>query len=142
MKTWTAHLHPTKPPVLLKEGFAWGGLVFGPFWLLARRGWIAGGITLAAAVAIGVLAEPAVSGSLLVLVNWCVGLFGNDLLRWNLGLRGYTEAHVVAARDADSAFLRLLTARPDLADLFLPDLLAPPAAWWRGLFPFLGRRAA
>jgi hypothetical protein len=48
------------------------------------------------------------------------GLFGNDLWRWSLERRGYTLAHVVAAADSDSALLRLLQRRPDLAEALAP----------------------
>jgi hypothetical protein len=120
MKTWTAHLHARKAPVLLKEGFAWGGYIFGPAWLAARGGWIPAALAIAAYVLIAVFAKDQATLLLLLLANWCIGLFGLDLLRWSLQLRGFTLAHVIAARDADSAFIRLMSARPDLADLYLP----------------------
>ena len=50
---------------------------------------------------------------------------GAFMRRWALEARGYTLAHVVAAPDADAAFARLLTARPDLADDEIPALRAP-----------------
>ncbi len=124
MKTWTAHLHETKPPVLLKEGFSWAGALFGPLWLLARRAWIPAALAVALYAAVAVLSGEKLTMVAWLLGNWCLGLFGHDLLRWNLRLRGFTLAHVVAARNADGAFMRLLSARPDLADLFVPDLLA------------------
>ena len=120
MKTWTAHLHETKSPVLLKEGFAWGAYLFGPLWLLARRAWIPAALAVAIYVAVAALSGEKLTVISWLLGNWCLGLFGHDLLRWSLRLRGFTLAHVVAARDADSAFLRLLSARPDLTDLFTP----------------------
>lgn len=120
MKTWTAHLHDAKPPVLLKEGFSWGAFVFGPLWLAAHGAWIPAALALAGDVAIALLAPGAIVAPLFMLASWCLGLWGNDLRRWALRMRGFTLAHVVAARDADGAFVRLLTARPDLTDLFLP----------------------
>ena len=120
MKIWTAHLRPDKPPVLLREGFSWAALVFGPFWLLAHRAWIPGFLALAAQVAITLLADDPIRGVLLWGLLWSLGLWGNDLRRWTLTLRGYTMAHVVAARDSDTAFLRLLSVRPDLGEHFLP----------------------
>ena len=50
-----------------------------------------------------------------------MGLTGNDLRRWALEHRGYLLVHVLAASDADEAFMRLLTYRPDLADRFRPE---------------------
>ena len=43
------------------------------------------------------------------------GLVGRDGVRWALEWRGYTLAHVLAARDEDAALARLLTYRPDVA---------------------------
>ena len=39
---------------------------------------------------------------------------GQDLRRWSLARARYLLAHVVAARNRDEAFLRLLDARADL----------------------------
>ncbi len=120
MKTWTAHLHATKPPVLLKEGFAWGGYMFGPLWLLAQGAWIPGLLALAVYAVLAVVVAKPLIVIVIVVANWCLGLFGHDVRHWALRLRGYTLAHVVAARDADGAFLRLLGARPDLTDRYMP----------------------
>ena len=46
---------------------------------------------------------------------WGWGVFGRDLVRWSLARRGFDEAHVIAARDADTALARLLARRPDLS---------------------------
>lgn len=120
MKTWTAHLRDDRPPELLREGFSWSAWAFGPLWLAAHRAWVAAGLVLAAQIALVVFARGTTLVVLWITGNWLLGLFGNDLRRWALHLRGYTLAHVVAARDDDSAFTRLLATRPDLADLFLP----------------------
>jgi len=124
VKSWTAHLHADKPPVLLKEGFAWGALLFGPLWLALHRAWIPAALVLAADVAITVFADAPIRSVLGVAVSWLLGLCGYDLVRWSLGMRGYVLAHVVAARDADSAFFRLLSVRPDLGNLFMPAIRA------------------
>ena len=76
--------------------------------------------SVAAQIALVVFARGTTLIILWIAASWLLGLFGNDIRRWALQLRGYTLAHVIAARDADGAFARLLTARPDLADLFLP----------------------
>ena len=121
MKTYIALLKPDAEPVLLKEGFSWGGLIFGPVWLGAHRAWIATAISLAAYVVIAV-AAPALAGWILAFgVALLLGLTGNDLRRWALEHRGYLLVHVLAARGKDEAWLRLLNHRPDLAARFRPD---------------------
>ena len=42
-------------------------------------------------------------------------MLGRDILRWSLDRRGYTLAHVLAARDEEAALARLLTYRPEIA---------------------------
>lgn len=121
MKTYSALLKADAAPVLVREGFSWGALVLGPFWLAAHRAWIAAAISLAAYVLIGALvAEPA-AGILAAGVALILGLTGNDLRRWALEHRGYLLVHVVSAGNPDDAFVRLLTHRPDLAARFRPE---------------------
>ncbi|MGI4955096.1 MAG: DUF2628 domain-containing protein [Janthinobacterium lividum] len=115
MKVWTAHLHPVRPPVLVHEGWSWGAAVFGPFWLLAHRAWVPGAVVLAIVVMLNLLVPQGLRGLLVLGFFLLLGLLGRDLLRWSLERRGYALAHVVAARDGDAAFARLLDARPDLA---------------------------
>ncbi len=55
MKIYTALLKPDAEPILVREGFAWGALIFGPFWLAAHRAWIAAALSLAAFVLIAAL---------------------------------------------------------------------------------------
>ena len=53
VKFWTApSCAQDAAPVLVREGFAWGALMFGPLWLAAHRAWIAAALALAAAVLI------------------------------------------------------------------------------------------
>ncbi len=115
MKVWTAHLHPARPPVLVHEGWSWGAALFGPFWLLAHRAWVPGAVVLAIVVVLNLLVPQGLRGLLVLGFFLLLGLLGRDLLRWSLARRGYALAHVVAARDGDAAFARLLDARPDLA---------------------------
>ena len=119
MRIYTAHTRPGRPPVLLAEGFSWGALMFGPFWLLAHRAWVAGVLALCAwVVAAAVLPGPA-AASVLAALAWALGLFGRDLRRWSLANAGYTLVHIVAAPDEDSALARLLDRRPDLTGIAL-----------------------
>jgi hypothetical protein len=115
MRFYTAHLRTDRDPILIREGFSWGAALFGPLWLLLHRAWIAGVLAAVAFLLIGLLPNPLdiVGGFGLA---WLLGLFGQDLRRWNLGLLGYVMPHIIAARDIAAADSRLLGARPDLMD--------------------------
>ena len=116
MRIYTVHLSLWgRPPVLLREGFSWGALIFGPLWLAAHRAWIPAALALCLYVLIAALPLPGIQWILALALAWALGLWGHDLARWSLARRGYSLAHVVAARDADAAFVRLLDRRPDLA---------------------------
>ena len=121
MTFYTAHLKPDAEPVLVKEGFSWGALVFGPLWLAAHHAWIAAAFTLAGYVLIAVLIPPPASRILVLGLAALLGLIGRDLRRWTLQQRGYLLTHVVAARDPEDALLRLVTHRPDLASRYRPE---------------------
>ncbi len=114
MRIYTAHTCPHRPPVLVREGFSWGALVFGPIWLLGHRAWIAGILAVCASIAIAVVSHGVVAVVLMLALAWLLGLFGNDLRRWSLGRHGFVLVHVVAAGDVDTALARLLDRRPDL----------------------------
>ena len=120
MRFWTAHIRSGAAPVLVREGFSWGALLFGPLWLAVHRAWIAAALTFAAAVLIAALASKGVTGALLSALVVLLGLSGQDLRRWSLGHRGYLLAQVVVARDELEALGRLLERRPDLKGSFLP----------------------
>jgi len=120
MRIYTAHIRARRPPVLVKEGFSWGAFLFGWIWLVFYRAWIPGLLMLAAAVLIGALTAAGARVLLEIGLALLLGLTGRDLVRWSLARRGYTLAHVLAARDTESALARLLAGRPDLAASFLP----------------------
>lgn len=110
MKIWTAFTAPGRKPVLVAEGFSWGALVFGPLWLAASGAWIFAAIVLAVDVALAMFAP----GWTWWIAAFVTGLFGQDLRRMALELRGYALVHVVAASSIDGALARLLARRPDL----------------------------
>jgi hypothetical protein len=120
VRFYTAHIRPGAAPVLVREGFSWGALIFGPLWLAAHRVWIAAALTLAAIVLIIVLTEGGLAAALLVATVVLLGLSGHDLRRWSLDHRGYLLSQVVAARDELDAIARLLERRPDLKGSYLP----------------------
>jgi hypothetical protein len=117
---YTAHIRSGTPPVLVRDGFSWGALFFGPLWLAAYRAWIAAALSLAAFVLIIVLTEGGVAAALLIALAILLGVSGHDLRRWSLDHRGYLLSQVVAARDELEATARLLERRPDLKGSYMP----------------------
>ena len=118
MRTYTAHLKSGRPPVLVREAWSWGAAIFGWLWLLTHRAWIPALIQLAASVLILVLTPAGLRPPLMLGLAVLTGLLGRDMVRWSLARRGYALAHVLAARDEDSALARLLAARTDLAERY------------------------
>jgi hypothetical protein len=108
------HTRAERAPVLVREGFSWGALLFGPIWLFSHHAWIPGVLTFCAAV-LALLAPEPFPPVLLAGLAWLTGVFGTDMLRWSLARRGFVLVHVVAAASEDAAFARLMAARPDLA---------------------------
>jgi hypothetical protein len=121
VKIYTALLKQDAEPVLVREGFAWGALFFGPLWLAAHRAWIPAAITLAAYVLVGLLAPRPAAAILIIGLSVLLGLTGQDLRRWALEWRGYLLVHILAAVNRDDAFMRLMALRPDLAARYRPE---------------------
>ena len=120
MRFWTAHIRAGATPVLVREGFSWGALMFGPIWLALHRAWIAAVLTLAASVLTVVLTSDGVAAALLAALAALLGLSGHDICRRSLDHRGYLLSQVVAARDELEAMQHLLERRPDLKGSYLP----------------------
>ena len=120
MRFWTGHLRPGAAPVLVREGFAWGALLFGPLWLAAHRAWIPAALALAASILIVALSAGGTATALMLALAVWLGASGHDLRRWSMRQRGFTLFQIVAARDEADAFAKLLDRRPDLAGSFLP----------------------
>ena len=124
MRIFTAYLAPGRAPRLIREGFSLGAFLFGPVWLFAQRAWVAGIIALAVLIGLGVVAS-VLNGSnlpLILLLGYAalLGWNGRDLCRWSLARQGYEESHVLAGRDSDAAYARLITRDPTLAASDLP----------------------
>jgi hypothetical protein len=116
VKVWTAHEKPHASPILLREGFSFGALIFGPFWLAAHRAWLPAGAALVLSILILVLTHPPASAVLLLGLAVLLGMSGRDLVRWSIARRGYRESGVVTGRNQDEAQVRLLGERPDLVE--------------------------
>jgi hypothetical protein len=122
MKIFTTHLKPGASPLLVREGFSWAAAVFGWLWLLLQGAWIPAVILFAATLLL--LGHPGPwSGALLIGLCVAQGCFGRDLVRWSISLRGFTQGPIIAARDLDSAYARLITERPDLFPSLAPTTL-------------------
>ncbi|MFC7476275.1 DUF2628 domain-containing protein [Dankookia sp. GCM10030260] len=124
MRIWTVHLPrgaatPARPPLLVREGFAWGAFLFALPWLLLHRLWIEAVAYLGAALLLAVLVPPAAAFPVALALHFLLGAHAQDLRRAALARRGRPAAHVVAGPDADAALARLLDARPDLARALL-----------------------
>ncbi len=115
MRTWTAHVRAGAAPALVPEGFSWGAAILGPVWLLLHRAWIPAILVLCADIAVGEIGVEVPRVPLLLGLAWLAGLVGQDLRRWSLERRGFALVQVVAARDRDGAFVRLLDGMPELA---------------------------
>jgi hypothetical protein len=114
VKLYTTHLRGNEPPLLVREGFSWAAFFFGFLYLAVKLAWVPAALNLAALIGVLAIASRTGAGAPLLGLAVLQGLFGRDLWRWSLSLRGYAEGPVVAAEDTDAAFARLLGARPDL----------------------------
>lgn len=137
MRLYTAHVHATTAPALVREGWSWGAFVFGAFWLAAHRAWLPALLWVALSC-VPLILPPGPGFVLGCALAVLAGLLGRDLVRWSLARRGYTLAHIVAAPDGDAALARLLAAREDLVPRFLPRPETGLGEGWR--LPWAGRR--
>ena len=125
MTFWTAHLARDREPILLRDGFAWGALLFGPFWLLLHRAWIPAILSFVTFFVAGMRLPSGVSDVLVPALMLLHGFSGNDMRAWTLERRGYLLTHVLSARSETDALARLLNTRPDLANTYKPRTLKP-----------------
>jgi hypothetical protein len=120
VKFWSAHVRAGAAPVLVREGFSWGALFFGPIWLAAHRAWVPAAISLSAFVVIAAATHDGVQAALLATLIVLLGLSGHDLRRWSLDQRGFLLTQVVTGRSELDALAQLLERRPDLKGSFMP----------------------
>jgi hypothetical protein len=115
MAIFTVHYPPTpggQPPpekiVFLRDGFSTPAFIFGPFWLLWRRAWIAAaGWTLLLAAIAGAGAALKIPSEAM---SWAglataliLGFEGDRILAWSLQRRGYVEGDVVIGDNEEEA---------------------------------------
>ena len=91
----------------IRDGFSWLALIFGPFWLLANRAWLAGFITLVLSVALSIagfdegLAFASSAASLAL--NLFIALEGREWKARAMQKRGCRLEDVIVAPDIDTA---------------------------------------
>jgi hypothetical protein len=125
MRVWTAHEKPNASPVLVREGFSFGALFFGPIWLAVHRAWLPAGAMVLLTLLILLLSHPPASIVLILGLALLAGLSGRDLVRWSVARRGYLETNVITGRNYYDAQARLLAARPDLVQRSMVAETAP-----------------
>lgn len=122
--------------MVVRDGFYVWAFVFGPFWLLYRRLWLAllGYLLVTTATTFGLAAVEAGTGTRLVvglLIATLLGLEAGSLWRWTLARRGWRQVDVAVADDREAAerrfFDRWIAAQPHPVGFSLPvDRGAPP----------------
>jgi hypothetical protein len=103
--------------VVIKEGFSWGAFAFNFLWALWHRLWLASLALLVVMLAIDAAADfvginPVLAAVIEVAVSLWVGFNGNDWRRRALERRGYAQAAVIAAPNADAALRRFVDLAP------------------------------
>jgi len=114
VRIYTSHLRAGDAPVLVREGFSWGGFFFGFLYLALHRAFVPAALNLAALIILQAACRAIGSPAPLLGLALLQGLFARDLWRWGLSRRGFEAGPVVAAASQDEALARLLGGRPDL----------------------------
>jgi hypothetical protein len=116
LRLYSVHLGRGDAPedaVLVKEGFCWPALFFGPFWAFYHRLWLWGLAWIAVALVLGMAGEALPSAAAyLSFASFALALLfaaeANDLRRRDLARRGWREVEVVGGTDDDTAARRFL----------------------------------
>lgn len=120
MRIYTVHYRPEAGGgdiALVKEGFCWPAFLVGPLWALWHGLWVVALWLFALTVVVGaigaVLGLDAVTQTALAAgLAVAVGGTANDLRRWTLERRGFSEEGVVMGGGEDEALRRFLANTP------------------------------
>lgn len=117
--------------VFVRDGFAWMAFVIPVFWLLWHRLWIEAAVVFALTLGIGALGEAfgAPTAALLVslVLQWGVGLEGQNWRLARLRRQGFHEAGAVQAHDLDEAETRFFAGEAEPAPMPAPAAPGPSA---------------
>lgn len=120
MRIYTVHYRPEAGGgdiVPVKEGFCWPALLFGPLWALWHGLWSVA-LGLVALIALlgaagAVLGLDVVTAAALSMgTATAIGGTANDLRRWTLERRGFSEEGVAMGFGEDAALRRFLDNTP------------------------------
>lgn len=122
MRIYTVHYRPAAADddlVLVKEGFCWPAFLFTTLWALWHRLWVVALGLAAVTAGIGVGGAllglgPIADAALSLGATLLVGFVANDLRRWTLMRRGFSDEGVVVGDGEDSALRRFLAHTPAL----------------------------
>ena len=125
-RVYTVHLGPAsavlrpRAVVLVKEGFCWPAFFFNIVWALFKGLWITAIILFLAQILVQTGAQAlglSQEAQSIVTIGFfiLVGLFANDLRRFELERRGYREVGVIAASHLSAAEQRAFERIPALA---------------------------
>jgi hypothetical protein len=94
--------------VFVRDGFHFWALVFGPFWLLWNRLWLAFGLYVVVAAGLAVTLSSLRIGAdarffVWLLLAFLVGLEGASLKRWSYSRRKWRQVDFVVADKIDAA---------------------------------------
>jgi hypothetical protein len=131
--------------VFLREGFSWGAFVFGVFWLLWNRLWLAALIWVIVIATLGWLAFTYLAVASIVLITLTVhlwlGLEGREIIRQTLAQRHYRLVGVVTATSLELAERLFFSRAVDFPPVAPSAQVPPPPSSGRphgdvlGLFP-------
>ena len=115
MVAFTIHEMPDPPTerldradalVFVKEGFSWTAAAYAPVWLLAGGMWIVFAVyAVAAALLFALYSQFDLAKQIVpwafVALHLLVGLEGDSIKRWTLGIAGWKELGAVTGRNQD-----------------------------------------
>lgn len=113
MNTYNIYKHPLFGMEAVKIGFSWPGLLFGIFWMLAKKLWVLAGLWfIVNTILIASESEMAIG---ILIIPIIVGFWGNKWREFNLSQRGYEQIASIQADTPDAALAQVAKEPPNIA---------------------------